>query len=130
MTITVAIDGKQAKQVKVTRDNLFTFDNKVVLEGEAVTSGEHTVTFTRDGKGPLYFNAYLTNFTLEDPITRAGLEIKVQRKYYRLNRVDATVEVAGSRGQVIDQDAGAVGKVPGPPKHVVEEVRFQAAEQL
>ncbi|HLQ47154.1 MAG TPA: alpha-2-macroglobulin, partial [Planctomycetaceae bacterium] len=30
---------------------------------------------------PLYFNAYLTNFTLEDFITRTGLEVKVNRKY-------------------------------------------------
>jgi uncharacterized protein YfaS (alpha-2-macroglobulin family) len=51
----------------------------------------------------LYFNAYLSNFTLEDFITKAGLEIKVERKYYKLNRVDKTVKVAGSRGQALDQ---------------------------
>ena len=55
------------------------------------------------GKGPLYFNAYLTNFTLEDPITRAGLEIKVDRKVYRLIKDDKTVDVAGGRGQAVDQ---------------------------
>ena len=32
------------------------------------------------GRGPLYYNAYLTNFTLEDPITATGLEIKVDRQ--------------------------------------------------
>src|SRR2546430_10375900 len=47
--------------------------------------------------------AYLTNFTLEDFITRAGLEVKVNRKYYKLTRVDKTVQVSGARGQAADQ---------------------------
>jgi uncharacterized protein YfaS (alpha-2-macroglobulin family) len=45
----------------------------------------------------------LTNFTLEDPITRAGLEVKVDRKYYRLVREGKEVKVPGSRGQPLDQ---------------------------
>jgi uncharacterized protein YfaS (alpha-2-macroglobulin family) len=51
----------------------------------------------------VYFNAYLTNFTLEDPITKAGLEVKVERKYYRLVPLDKTQAVAGSRGQPVQQ---------------------------
>jgi hypothetical protein len=51
----------------------------------------------------VYFNAYLTNFTLEDPITRAGLEVKVNRKYYKLTRADKEVKVPGERGQPVGQ---------------------------
>jgi uncharacterized protein YfaS (alpha-2-macroglobulin family) len=52
----------------------------------------------------VYFNAYLTNFTLEDFITKTGLEVKVNRKYYKLNRVkDATLKVRGARGQAADR---------------------------
>jgi hypothetical protein len=51
----------------------------------------------------VYFSAYQTNFTLEDFITRAGLEIKVDRKYYRLRRGDKSIKVSGSRGQALDQ---------------------------
>jgi uncharacterized protein YfaS (alpha-2-macroglobulin family) len=57
----------------------------------------------KKGTGPVYFNAYLTNFTLEDFITKAGLEVKVNRKYYRLTRLDEKVKVPGSRGQPADQ---------------------------
>ena len=57
----------------------------------------------KQGKGPLYYNAYLTNFTLEDPITRAGLEIKVDRKVYRLIKDDKTVDTAGGHGQTVGQ---------------------------
>ena len=45
----------------------------------------------------------MTNFTLEDFITKAGLEIKVNRKYYKLNKADKSIHVAGSGGQAVDQ---------------------------
>ena len=103
MTVEIFIDGRRVKQVKITPENLFSFDNKLVLTGKAVTTGRHRIELRKKGVGPLYFNAYLTNFTLEDPITRAGLEIKVQRRYYKLVRVDKTVKDAGARGQVVDK---------------------------
>ena len=51
----------------------------------------------------LYYNGYATNFTLEDFITKAGLEIKVNRKYYKLVKADKTIKDAGSRGQAVDE---------------------------
>jgi uncharacterized protein YfaS (alpha-2-macroglobulin family) len=104
LTVEVWLDGTRRKQVKVNGENLFTFDNKLVLTGDDVTAGKHTVEIRKKGTGPVYFNAYLTNFTLEDNITRAGLEVKVNRTYYKLDRVaDAKVKVSGGRGQAADQ---------------------------
>jgi uncharacterized protein YfaS (alpha-2-macroglobulin family) len=103
LTIEILVDGKLEKKVQVNAENLFTFDNKLVIEGEKVTTGKHKVEFKKSGTGPLYWNAYLTNFTLEDPITKAGLEIKVERKFYQLVAVDKTVKDRGSRGQAVDK---------------------------
>jgi uncharacterized protein YfaS (alpha-2-macroglobulin family) len=105
MTIEITLDSESRarKTVKINAENLFTFDNKLVLEGKDVPDGDHTIHIHRTGSGPVYFNAYLTNFTLEDPITRAGLEIKVNRNYYKLIPVKKTVKVEGSRGQAVDQ---------------------------
>ena len=106
MTVAIAIDGRNRKDVRIMPADLFTFDNGLVLEGEALEAGSHTVSFLKRGKGPLYFSAYLTNFTLEDPIKRTGLEIKVDRKVYRLVRDDRAVAAAGSRGQVVSERVG------------------------
>lgn len=103
MTIEILVDGKPHKTVKVDSTNLFSFDNQLLLEGDALSTGEHIVEVRRRGTGPIYFNAYLTNFTQEDFITKAGLEVKVERTYYKLTRVDKEAKVAGSRGQVVDQ---------------------------
>jgi uncharacterized protein YfaS (alpha-2-macroglobulin family) len=103
MTVEVWLDGRKHKEVKITASNLFTFDNQLVLLGDAIESGKHTLELKRKGTGPVYFNAYLTVFTLEDFITKAGLEVKVNRKYYKLTRVDKTIKVEGSKGQAADQ---------------------------
>jgi uncharacterized protein YfaS (alpha-2-macroglobulin family) len=104
LTVEVLVDGRKHKEVKIDTSNLFTFDNKLVLLGDAVDTGKHVVEIRKKGTGPVYFNAYLTNFTLEDNITRAGLEVKVNRKYYKLERIaDAKTKVSGSRGQATDQ---------------------------
>ncbi len=103
MKVGIYLDGKKLKEVTIDKQNLFSFDNKLVLEGSDVTTGKHTLTFMKDGKGPLYFNAYLTNFTLEEHITKAGMEVKVNRKYYKLEKVDKAVNVEGSHGQAVAQ---------------------------
>lgn len=102
--VEVLVDGKVQKEVQITKENLFSYDNVLLLTGNAVTAGKHTVEVRKTGKSPIYFNAYLTNFTLEDRITKAGLEVKIDRKYYKLTqRKDAKTLVSGARGQAIDQ---------------------------
>ncbi len=103
MEVEVRLDGKRVSgPVKVTADNLFTLDNTVTLEGASLANGAHTVEMRRSGSGPLYFNAYLENFTREDPITSAGLEVKVQRRLFKVIDADQTAPAAGARGQAAD----------------------------
>ena len=106
MTVEVFYDGKRQKTVEITPQTLFSFDNRFVLEGAALAAGKHQVTLRKKGAGPLYYNGYQTNFTLEDLITHAGLEIKVQRKYYKLVKAagKSAIDAAGSRGQVVRQE--------------------------
>lgn len=104
MTIEVWVDGKMQKEVNVTPETLFSFDNQFLLTGDAIESGAHEIELRKKGTGPLYFNAYVTNFTLEDFITKAGLEIKVDRKFYKLIREEKSADVAGSKGQAIKQN--------------------------
>lgn len=112
MTVEISYDDKVVKKVKINKENLFSFDNKFVLKGKDITSGKHRISIKRQGKGPVYFNSYLSYFSLEDFITKAGLEIKVQRKYYKLKRVDKTVKVQGARGQAIDQKVEKYERTP------------------
>lgn len=112
LTVEIWVDGQKFHEAAVNVDNLFTFDNALVLVGDALREGPHQIEIRKRGTGPLYWNAYLANFTLEDHITRAGLEIKVQRAYYKLVPEDAQALVAGSRGQAIGQRVEKYRRVP------------------
>lgn len=103
MTVEIWMNGQHQKTVEITPDNLFTFDNKFVVTGDALESGRQTIELRKQGQGPLYYNAYTTNFTLEEYIPKAGLEIRVERNYYKLRRVDKTIKAEGARGQAADQ---------------------------
>ena len=103
MKLEILVNGQKAKEVSISASNLFTFDNKLVLAGNKLGTGEQKIELKKTGRGPLYFNAYMTNFTLEDDIKKTGLEVKVERKYYKLTRVEAAGKVQGARGQALDQ---------------------------
>lgn len=64
-----------------------------MLAGDAVDTGKHLLEIKRQGTGPVYWNAYMTYFTLEDYITRAGLDVRVNRKVYQLTRDDGDQRV-------------------------------------
>jgi uncharacterized protein YfaS (alpha-2-macroglobulin family) len=112
LTLDIYFDGIKRKTVAINAENLFAFDNKFILEGADISSGAHTLRLIKSGRGPIYFNAYLDYFTLEDFITREGLEIKVNRKVYRLHEVDKKVKDVGSRGQVVDRKVEKYAREP------------------
>jgi uncharacterized protein YfaS (alpha-2-macroglobulin family) len=103
MTVEVWVNGSKQREVAINSENLFSFDNRFVIEGDGVLDGESTIELVRRGEGPVYWNVYLTNFTLEDHITKAGLEVKVEREFYRLVPEDKSTDVAGAHGQVVGQ---------------------------
>jgi hypothetical protein len=116
-TLTVSVDGRPMKEVKLTKENLFTFDNRLVLSGLHVKPGPHKVTLTKQGRGALYFSCYLNYFTKEEDVKGAGNEIFVKREYFKL--VPKTEEVRLP-------DAGTVASRPAlHPKPLVETGRTE-----
>jgi len=103
LVVEVLVDGHPLKSVTINSENLFTFDGTVMLHGAEISSGKHTLTIKKSGKGALYYNAYVTNFTLEDNIKRAGLEVKVNRKFYKLVRENRDILASGAHGQALTQ---------------------------
>lgn len=119
VTLEVLVDGRSLRKVHVTRDNLFTFDGVVELEGDAVSAGLHTVELRRDGEGPLYYAVQSTNFTLENFIPKAGLELKTERRFWKLTPREQSTTAAGGRGQVVDIDVDAYDRTPLAQKESV-----------
>lgn len=103
-TIRFELDGgRVVKEVKVDKDNFFTYDNRFVVQGVALGSGKHTLKITKTGKGAAYLNTYLRYFTQEEHIRAAGHELKVDRSYYLLKQIPYEVKVEGSEGQGVKE---------------------------
>ena len=103
VTVEILYDGRPMKKVKIDKTNLFAFDNRLVVTGADITTGDHTLEIRKSGRGSVYFNAYLDYFTLEDRIEEEGLEIKVQRRIFRLEAVEKAVKTSDGRGRAVDK---------------------------
>jgi uncharacterized protein YfaS (alpha-2-macroglobulin family) len=112
LTLDIYFNNTQMKTVRINAENLFTFDNKLILTGKEIPTGTQTIVLKKSGKGPIYFNAYLDYFSLEDPITREGLEIKVRRSVFRLRQADRVIQDAGARGQAVDRRVEQYAREP------------------
>jgi len=111
-TVEIWIDGQQRLQESISRENLFSFNNKLVLGGDELAAGKHTIEIRKQGRSPIYFNGYLTSFTLEDDIGAAGLELKVARRYFKLTPVEKDIDVSGGRGQALRQQVEKYDRTP------------------
>lgn len=111
LTVEVLFDGKPLKTVEITKENLFSFDNTALIAGDILSGGDHTVELRKKGDGPLYANAYVEYFTLEDHITAAGLEVKVDRTYHKLVPETKVIDAVDSKGQAIDQKRSAYKRI-------------------
>jgi len=79
----ISVNGKPVRSGKVDGANIFSFSRIIDLPADALKDGDNTVTVSMKGRGALYVAAYAKYFTLEEPITKAGNEVFVTRKYYR-----------------------------------------------
>ena len=132
VTVEVLFDGVVKKTVEFTQDNFLVTDGTLVLGPDEISSGTHKVELRKKGENPLYITAYLENFTLEDPIEKAGLEVTVERRIYKLVRDEsATTAVAGGRGQVVDMRVEKYNRVPLTPNPLPDDgVRVGAIRPL
>ena len=83
-TFEIAIDGQYRRTVRVTRENLFSFDNRIVIDASSLPPGKHSVSISRSGRGSLYWGGHLRYFDTAEEIKAGGNELAITRKYYRL----------------------------------------------
>jgi len=111
LSVEVLLDGKVLKTVEITKENLFTYDSSVIVAGDILTTGKHKIELRKKGRGPLYANAYVEYFTLENFITKTGLEVKVDRTFYKLVPDNQVIDAVDSQGQAIDQQRSRLKRV-------------------
>ncbi len=114
-TVQLYLDGAKVLERKLTAETLLD-DHRFVLEGLAVETGEHELKIVRSGGGNLYYGGSLDLFSLEDPIAKAGMDLKIDRAYYRLIREEGAAEQRAASGGVVRARTETYRRerIPGP----------------
>ncbi len=112
MKAEVYLAGKRLGSVEFTPENLFDVDNSIEIRGNAVPAGEQQLEIRRTGEGNLYWNAYATNFTLEEEIAPAGLEVKIERRYYHLQPTTKALALPGANADVVATQKSGYDRQP------------------
>lgn len=90
LQVKVSYGEDYKKTFHITRENLILDKAEFTLPADVVGTGEKKLSIDIEGKGKLYYNAYLKYFTKEEKIKGAGNEIYVKRKYYKLTPKEVT----------------------------------------
>ncbi|MEN0109972.1 MAG: MG2 domain-containing protein, partial [Planctomycetota bacterium] len=99
--VEVWLDGKKRLTQSYDAATALRFDGRFTLAGDALPAGRHTLELRRSGDGRVYAGVALTNFSLEDDLRAAGLDVRVRRRVTRLVPIEATAEdVDGAGGPI------------------------------
>ena len=86
----------------VDKKNMFAFDNRIIIRGDALAAGTSDLKIAKRGKGVLYATTRLSYFSTEEKITGAGYEIFVNRRYEVLTPYEKTVQRGDRKVKVLD----------------------------
>ena len=112
INLEVYFDGQLKKQVNISPRNIFTYDAELLLKGNEVSSGKHTIELRRKGTGPLFFSASLFFFSLEKTIKSAQSDLSLDRKYYKLVKGKAVQQAPGIGGSPLLQPVEKYNRQP------------------
>ncbi|MEJ2422775.1 MAG: alpha-2-macroglobulin, partial [Acidobacteriota bacterium] len=113
VTYDVAVNGHPIARRHVSGKDVIAAPSVFEVKPEDLKSGRNTVTITRvSGGAPLYFSAQASFFSTEEPVTPAGNELFVHRRYYRLIPHDTLLNgVQYNRKRLRDGDTIRSGEV-------------------
>lgn len=119
-TVEVWLDGKLRDTKHYDAATALRFDGRFLLEGEGLTTGRHTLELRKQSEGRLYAAASLANFTLEDDIRAAGLEVRVKRRIQKLVPIEVEADDVDARGGAFGVKVERYRRIDVPNLGVVE----------
>ncbi|MHB9138119.1 MAG: alpha-2-macroglobulin family protein [Victivallaceae bacterium] len=112
INLEVFFDGQLKKQVNLNSRNLLSLNSELLLGGNEISSGKHTLELRRKGTGSLFFNASLCFFSLEKTIKNAKSDLGVERKYYKLIKDNTKQQAHGIGGAPLLQNVEGYKRLP------------------
>jgi uncharacterized protein YfaS (alpha-2-macroglobulin family) len=81
----VLVNDQLVASRRVTPEDVLSAPSRFTIDPEFIRSGDNEIRILKtSGQSPLYFAVQAQFFSLEEPVTAAGNEIFVDRRYYKL----------------------------------------------
>ncbi|TVR42409.1 MAG: hypothetical protein EA402_11715 [Planctomycetota bacterium] len=100
-TVRIFHGDKLLIEERISAENLFTRAGSLRIPAARLGSGEHLLRIERDGPGYLHANAWLRIFSREAIIPAQGLEVTVQRRWWRITESEAGDTRIGADGRPV-----------------------------
>ncbi|MGL4854140.1 MAG: alpha-2-macroglobulin, partial [Lentisphaeria bacterium] len=118
--VQILLNDKLIKQISFTPENIFFSENSITIPAEKLSSGLHQISIKKSGQGPLYANAYLQFFSQEKFIEKDGLELKINRNFYKISTQNVTINVPNSHGIITPQLTQKMLRSKILPNHAIK----------
>lgn len=86
MTATIYLNGRELKKIDFAPGDVFSGPAAICVDEPELKSGSQVIEIRKNGEGSLYFSASLEYFSLEDAFQSAGRELKLSRRYFKIEK--------------------------------------------
>jgi uncharacterized protein YfaS (alpha-2-macroglobulin family) len=81
----ISVNGRVIARQSLTPEEMLAAPSRYTIDSGDVQDGRNEIQIRRlEGQGPIYFSVEVLFFSLEEPVTAAGNEIFVRRRYQKL----------------------------------------------
>ncbi len=87
--IKISVNGKEAANKHITKDDIFKKENRFIISGELLRTGDNEIKIEKSGAGKSYFNTSLIYYEKESKkeISSTYNGFDIEREYYELKKV-------------------------------------------
>lgn len=100
LDVMIKLDEGHIKSFRITKENMWDGDFTAKVPPEMLYPGKHILEISCAGRGAVYYQTMLTYFSLEPRIGAAGLDLKLNRRYFRIEQESGKSAVPDRRGQL------------------------------
>ncbi|PCK07455.1 MAG: hypothetical protein COA42_14240 [Alteromonadaceae bacterium] len=99
--VTISLDGEVLAKQHFSAQNPDVFEGSLSIAADKLSKGQHNLDITKQGASNLYYTAYVNNYSKEDKIKSAGLDLKVKRRLFKL--IESKTSPSGYRRIVVTE---------------------------
>ena len=98
LDVMIKLDEGHIRSFRITKENVWNGPFTVSIPPELLPPGKHVLELSCAGRGAIFYQTMLSCFEEDARIGASGLELKLDRRYFRIDRIPEKSSAPDSRG--------------------------------